>query len=308
MNVKDKNEINTANSPNSSTDLFLNYSDLIVNKSTDDFLKDYEQNNNLVDININHFKNKDDKLSSVDRVKNEIDELNQIEIEQDVNINGQFEAELQELNLTHLSEIKNININQNNRNQGENVKQNHRSDGDLKVNSNIKNVVSKDNALEEIQIIKQKAKIDTNLNVLNEAITKNNLINNANTVPCKLTKNDIKNQTILKNSTLDKNINPNNLLNLNSIYANESFNADQAPINKANTFLRSNCEQKKIQSPNSLRNSKESDFDLNIILDMNKSNIVGNDSENPFKEQVKNMMSKDNLNCQVSDKLINNNR
>jgi len=104
MNVKDKNEINTANSPNSSTDLFLNYSDLIVNKSTDDFLKDYEQNNNLVDININHFKNKDDKLSSVDRVKNEIDELNQIEIEQDVNINGQFEAELQELNLTHLSE------------------------------------------------------------------------------------------------------------------------------------------------------------------------------------------------------------
>jgi len=242
MNVKDKNEINTANSPNSSTDLFLNYSDLIVNKSTDDFLKDYEQNNNLVDIN--HFKNKDDKLSSVDRVKNEIDELNQIEIEQDVNINGQFEAELQELNLTHLSEIKNIN--QNNRNQGENVNQNHRSDGDLKVNSNIKNVVSKDNALEEIQIIKQKAKIDTNLNVLNEAITKNNLINNANTVPCKLTKNDVKNQTNLKNSTLDKNINPNNLLNLNSIYANESFNADQAPINKANTFLRSNCEQKKI--------------------------------------------------------------
>ena len=242
MNVKDKNEINTANSPNSSTDLFLNYSDLIVNKSTDDFLKDYEQNNNLVDIN--HFKNKDDKLSSVDRVKNEIDELNQIEIEQDVNINGQFEAELQELNLTHLSEIKNIN--QNNRNQGENVNQNHRSDGDLKVNSNIKNVVSKDNALEEVQIIKQKAKIDTNLNVLNEAITKNNLINNANTVPCKLTKNDVKNQTNLKNSTLDKNINPNNLLNLNSIYANESFNADQAPINKANTFLRSNCEQKKI--------------------------------------------------------------
>jgi len=40
MNVKDKNEINTANSQNSSTDLFLNYSDLIVNKSTDDFLKD----------------------------------------------------------------------------------------------------------------------------------------------------------------------------------------------------------------------------------------------------------------------------
>jgi len=246
MNVKDKNEINTANSQNSSTDLFLNYSDLIVNKSTDDFLKDYEQNNNLVDININHFKNKDDKLSSVDRVKNEIDELNQIEIEQDVDINGQFEAELQELNLTHLSEIKNININQHNRNQGENVNQNHKSDGDVKVNSNIKNVVSKDNALEEIQIIKHKAKIDTNLNVLNEAITKNNLINNANTVPCKLTKNDVKNQTILKNSTLDKNINANNLLNLNSIYANESFNADQAPINKANTFLRSNCEQKKI--------------------------------------------------------------
>jgi len=244
MNVKDKNEINTANSQNSSTDLFLNYSDLIVNKSTDDFLKDYEHNNNLVGIN--HFKNKDDKLSSVDRVKNEIDELNQIEIEQDVNINGQFEAELQELNLTHLSEIKNININQHNRNQGENVNQNHRSDGDLKINSNIKNVVSKDNALEEIQIIKQKAKIDTNLNVLNEAITKNHFINNANIVPCKQTKNDVKNQTILKNSTLDKNINANNLLNLNSIYANESFNADQAPINKANTFLRSNCEQKKI--------------------------------------------------------------
>lgn len=47
-----------------------------------------------------------DQISSEDRVRNEIEELNRLEIDQDMNLNGQFEAELQELNLTHLSNIK----------------------------------------------------------------------------------------------------------------------------------------------------------------------------------------------------------
>lgn len=103
IKFKDKFELKK-NSPNSSTDLFLNTSDLVINKSTDDFLNNNEhKTKNLIEITKNSDKN---LLSSEDRVKNEIEELNKLEIDQDMNLNHQFETELQELNLTHLSNIK----------------------------------------------------------------------------------------------------------------------------------------------------------------------------------------------------------
>jgi len=40
-----------------------------------------------------------------------------------------------------------------------------------------------------------------------------------------------------------------------------------------------------------MNNSKESDFDLNVILEMNKSNNVVSDIECPLKEQVIEVMT-----------------
>jgi len=210
-------------SPNTSTELILDTSDLVINKSHDDL----QMNMNNFDI----VTSKQPIPSQEDKLRFEIEELNKLEVEQlsdfDLNLNGRFEAELEELNLTHLHLHP--------------VKDNNTSQS----KSNIKNVTSLPNVLGDITTevvnkdVNEKHKNTVNRN---EDIKQEKDNNRGNIRNC-----DDKEEMLQQLSTTNAHPGLPNHLNLrNSSIANESFNVDSRPINQANLFLKSNCDIKSI--------------------------------------------------------------
>lgn len=132
---------------------------MVVNKSQDElnFGINTCTNNIINNVYLNNAKQQEDK------VRSEIEELQQLEVDQqddlnDLNLNGQFAAELKELNLTHLNQSFKY------------------SDADLKgcktgsdelikedkqiINSNIKNINAQPNVLDGGNKCEQKPNVE----------------------------------------------------------------------------------------------------------------------------------------------------